>query len=150
VPSLYVRIPSATCIGKNNLVIFPQNLSSEKLIQVESVSAPQAAKDSWQLGFSADLFLQREQFTVQGFKSNWPSTVNEFHESYGYNEATVRPGLSFALYPLGAIHHRENAPAAAKLKREPLRDAYHRDLADSAVSEHRTARNQAAGHLPGR
>jgi Domain of unknown function (DUF6362) len=30
--------------------------------------------------------------TVQGFKSNWPPTVNEFHEAYGYNEAEVRLG----------------------------------------------------------
>nr|WP_263378455.1 DUF6362 family protein [Granulicella paludicola] len=30
--------------------------------------------------------------TVQGFKSNWPATINEFHESYGYNDATVRMG----------------------------------------------------------
>jgi hypothetical protein len=30
--------------------------------------------------------------TVQGFKSNWPPTVNEFHEAYGYNDATVRLG----------------------------------------------------------
>lgn len=30
--------------------------------------------------------------TVQGFKSNWPPTVNEFHEAYGYNDAEVRLG----------------------------------------------------------
>lgn len=30
--------------------------------------------------------------TVDGYKSNWPSTVNEFHEAYGYNEATMRLG----------------------------------------------------------
>jgi Domain of unknown function (DUF6362) len=29
---------------------------------------------------------------VQGYRSNWPSTVNEFHEAYGCNEATVRLG----------------------------------------------------------
>lgn len=29
---------------------------------------------------------------VQGFKSNWPQTVNEFHETYGYNDAEVRLG----------------------------------------------------------
>jgi Domain of unknown function (DUF6362) len=30
--------------------------------------------------------------TVEGFKSNWPPTINEFHEAYGYNDATVRLG----------------------------------------------------------
>jgi hypothetical protein len=36
--------------------------------------------------------LRLPKVTVQGFKSNWPPTVNEFHEAYGYNEAEVRLG----------------------------------------------------------
>ena len=30
--------------------------------------------------------------TVQGYKSNWPPMIMEFHESYGYNDAMVRLG----------------------------------------------------------
>jgi hypothetical protein len=30
--------------------------------------------------------------TVQGFKSNWPAVISEFHEAYGYNDAEVRLG----------------------------------------------------------
>jgi hypothetical protein len=36
--------------------------------------------------------------TVQGFKSNWPPTANEFHEAYGYNDAEVRLGPPSALH----------------------------------------------------
>ena len=45
---------------------------------------------------------------VQGFKSNWPPTVNEYHEPYGYNVTTVR------LDPSSAKHITEMDQARIK------------------------------------
>ena len=41
---------------------------------------------------AAYMLRRLPKVTVQGCKSNWPQTVNEFHECYGYNEATVHLG----------------------------------------------------------
>jgi hypothetical protein len=54
--------------------------------------------------------------TVQGFKSNWPPMVNDAHESYGYNDATVRLGPPSAKHitqmdeALRWLHHLEPVP----------------------------------------
>jgi hypothetical protein len=54
--------------------------------------------------------------TVQGFKSNWPPMINDAHESYGYNDASVGPGPPSARHitemdeALMWLHHLEPVP----------------------------------------
>ncbi|MDE2099116.1 MAG: hypothetical protein KGL39_17815 [Patescibacteria group bacterium] len=54
--------------------------------------------------------------SVQGYISSWPVTVNDYHESYGYNSATVHLG------PPSARHISEMDEVFAWIAPLPLDD----------------------------